>query len=208
VGVVPDLLATGLTSDASDPMLYLPLDRARSQLTSIAVRARDVDAQLLLDLRQTVRSVESDAVVDVATAGELLYASIARERFTTMLLSVFATLALALAAVGVYGVLSQVVIARTREIGVRMALGANAVAITTDVMRGGATATLAGLTVGAFVAIAGIRALRSEIFGLSHGRVDVFATAAVILLVVALASMLLPALRAARMDPLRAIATD
>jgi putative ABC transport system permease protein len=189
-------------------MLYLPLDRARSQLTSIAVRARDVDAQLLLDLRQTVRSVESDAVVDVATAGELLYASIARERFTTMLLSVFATLALALAAVGVYGVLSQVVIARTREIGVRMALGANAVAITTDVMRGGATATLAGLTVGAFVAIAGIRALRSEIFGLSHGRVDVFATAAVILLVVALASMLLPALRAARMDPLRAIATD
>jgi predicted permease len=207
VGVVGDIRATGLTADVAAPMLYFPLREPAAQM-SLAVRARDIDARLLLELRQAVRNAEADAVVDVATAHELFAATIARERFTTTLLSTFAALALILAAIGLYGVLAQVIIARTREIGLRMALGADAVRIGALVMRSGLLATLCGLVAGALLAGAGIRILHSEIFGLAGHQPAAYAAAALLLLVIAITAMLGPAWRAARMDPLRAIAVE
>lgn len=207
VGVVRDMSATGLSNPAAPPVLHLPLRGGPAQMV-IAVRARDTDARLLLDLRQAVRHAESDAVVDVATMRELLHSSIGRERFATVLLSVFAALAVILAAVGLHGVLSQVVVARTREIGLRMALGADAARIGSFVLRGGLAVTAAGLLAGAVLAAAGIRILRSEVFGLAAHQPAAYIAAAVVLVAVATLAMLVPALRAARLDPLRALSTE
>jgi putative ABC transport system permease protein len=207
VGVVSDIRATGLAADAAVPMLYFPLRRPAAQM-SLAVRARDIDAQLLVDIRQIVRQTEPHAVIDIATTRELLAASIARERFTTALLSTFAMLALILAAIGLYGVLSQVVVARTREIGLRMALGADASRIGVLVMRSGLLATVSGLAIGGGLAAAGIRVLRSGVFGLTEHQPGAYATAALLLFVIAVLAMMGPAQRAARMDPLRAIGVE
>jgi putative ABC transport system permease protein len=207
IGVVRDIRATGLAEGDSEPLGYWPLRNVRAQMT-IVVRVHAEDPQVLLDLRQVVRLTEPDAIVDVATARELLGATIARERFTTMLLSTFAALALLLAAVGLYGVLSQMVVGRTHEFGVRMALGADAGRIHALVLRSGLLATLGGLTVGALLAGAGLRVLRSEVYGLAAQQPTAYGLAAAVLLFVALAAMVGPAARAAGLDPMRAIRVD
>jgi putative ABC transport system permease protein len=158
--------------------------------------------------RQVVRRAERDAVVELASVRELLGDSLARERFTTFLLTVFAALALVLAAVGLYGVLSHFVVSRTREIGVRVALGATASRIRTLVLRAGLSAVLVGLLFGSCLAAAGLHVLRSAIFGLSEQRPSGYAATTIVLLVVGSIAMLLPAHRAARLDPVRAIRAE
>jgi putative ABC transport system permease protein len=207
VGVVRDIRTSGLTDDGSTPLAYWPLQHVRERMTIIA-RANREDAQLMLDLRQTVRRTEPDAIIEVVTAREMLGATLAQERFTTSLLSAFAALALLLAAVGLYGVLSQVVVSRTREIGVRIALGADAGRIWRLVLRTGMLATIVGLVLGAGLSALGLRALRGQVFGLTEAQPTSYIAAAGVLLIVSLAAMLVPASRAARMDPMRAIRVE
>jgi predicted permease len=207
VGVARDIRALGLNDDGSTPLLYWPLERVQGRMRIVA-RVNGENPQLMLDLRQTVRRTEPDALVEVATGREMLGATLAQERFTTTLLSTFAALALLLAGVGLYGVLSQVVISRTREIGVRMALGADASRIRRLVLRTGMLATLAGLALGAALAAAGHRALRNQLFGLADARPGAYLVATGVVLAVALAAMLVPATRAARLDPMRVIRVE
>jgi putative ABC transport system permease protein len=206
VGVVRDIHPAGLADIVDRPLAYWALQHVRPRMT-IVVRAQSTP-QLLARLRQIVRTAESDAVTEIATVRELLGASLARERFTTSLLSAFAALALLLAAIGLYGVVSQVVVSRTREIGVRVALGATTAAIRRLILRDGLYATALGLAAGALLSAAGLRLLRSEVFGLAEPQTAAYVIAGLALLLVGTAAMTVPARRAARLDPVQAIRTE
>ena len=212
VGVVPDIRSSGLADDGTFPLVYWlrrPMqDRMVRDRMVIVVRSTEADAQFMLDLRQMVRRSEPDALVEIQTVREMLGATLAQERFTTSLMTGFAALALLLAAVGVYGVLSQLVVSRTREIGVRIALGADAARIRRLVLRSGMLATLVGLGIGAGLAGAGVRVLRGQVFGLTDAQPGAYVVAAVVLLAVSTIAMLVPASRAARLDPMRAIRVE
>jgi putative ABC transport system permease protein len=207
IGVARDIHPTGLAEAADEPLAYWPLQRVRARMT-VVVRADAITAQLLQDLRQIVRHAEPDAVVDIATVEELLRTSLARERFTTSLLSGFAALALLLAAIGLYGVLSQVVLSRTREIGVRVAMGASAARIAALVLRAGMSAVVIGLVFGGMLAAVLVKLLRAQVFGITAMPSVAYGGATVAVLVVAAAAIAVPALHAARLDPVRAIRVE
>ena len=212
VGVVRDIRTSGLADEGTFPVAYWLRQQMRDRMVRdrmvIIVRSTAADPQFMLDLREIVRRSEPDAIVETETVREMLGASLAQERFTTSLLTTFATLAVLLAAVGLYGVLAQVVVSRTREIGVRIALGADAARIRRLVLRTGMSATLLGLALGAGLAGVGLRVLRGQVFGLTDAQPGIYVAAAGVLLAVALAAMLIPAARAARLDPMRAIRVE
>lgn len=204
VGVAADVRVNGLAHDATEPVLYLP--RAawdRRQLLAIRLES-GADAGTWLEsatLRDRIARVAPDAVVEVELAATAMADTLVQERFTALLVAGFATLALLLTATGMYGVLSRAVVARTREIGIRMSLGADRRAVRTMVFGSGAGATLAGLLGGTLLAFLGLRALSSQLFGLDPARPGAYLLAAVALALVSLVATWLPARRAARLDP-------
>ena len=136
---------------------------------------------------------------------EVVDSSLAPNRFNTVLLGIFAVLALVLAAVGVYGVVSHTVNQRTHEIGIRMALGAQGEDVLGLVLRQGMKLVLIGLAVGLVCAFLATRQLESMVYGVSTKDPWTFATVALALAAVALAANFLPARRATRVDPLTAL---
>jgi putative ABC transport system permease protein len=156
------------------------LDSARSQV-------RQMNGQLPLGL--------------VRTMDEVVAASVSSRRFNMLLLTGFAALAMLLAALGVYGVISYSVTQRTQEFGVRITLGARARDIVGNVLRTGAGAAVLGVVIGLCGALAATRLLANFVYGVSVRDPLVFASVAAVLLGVALASALLPAYRATRVDP-------
>jgi ABC-type antimicrobial peptide transport system permease subunit len=134
--------------------------------------------------------------------------SVAERRFTMLLLAAFAGVAVALAAIGIYGVLAYLVSQRTAEIGVRLAIGATPGDVARLFVREGASLTIGGLVAGLVGAIAAARALRSLLFGVTATDATTFAVVAAALLAVALAASYLPARRAARVDPMAALRAD
>jgi ABC-type antimicrobial peptide transport system permease subunit len=134
--------------------------------------------------------------------------SIARQRFAMTLLSVFAAVALLLASIGIYGVLSYVVGQRTREIGIRMAMGAQKGDVVGAVLRDGARMTLPGIGIGLALALAMTRLMSALLFGVTPTDVVTFASVAVLLCLVALLACYLPARRASRLDPMQALRAD
>jgi putative ABC transport system permease protein len=138
----------------------------------------------------------------------ILSDELAPRRFTSLLFALFAGLALALAAVGLYGVLSYGVSRRTVEIGIRAALGASRSDISTLVLGRGARLVATGIALGLAAGYAGARALSRLLFGIGAGDPATFASVAVFLLLVALVATYLPARRAARLDPLLALRSE
>jgi putative ABC transport system permease protein len=173
------------------------------------VRVTGDPAEIANAVRAAVWRVDHDQPVwRVRTMNRVLDEARGGPRFTVWLMAAFATLALVLAAIGVYGVMSYAVARRTQEVGIRMALGARRGQVLAMVLREGMRTIVIALIVGLVVAVATTRLLSSQLFGVSAVDPLTFAVVPVLLAVVALAACYLPARRASRVDPIVALRAD
>jgi putative ABC transport system permease protein len=157
-------------------------------------------------IRQTVRSIDKDLpVTDVESFPEAVGASVAQERFRTLLMSSFSGIALILAAVGIFGVISYSASQRTHEIGIRMALGAQRRNVLRLILGQGAKLALLGLGAGVLAALLLSRLMGSLLYGVSATDPLTFGTVAIVLLGVAVTACYIPARRAMRVDPMVAL---
>jgi putative ABC transport system permease protein len=174
-------------------------------LTFVARTTGDALA-LVPFIRQTVRSFDPNLPLsDVRTLQRVVDNSLSQPRFTTLLLGFFAALALALAMIGIYGVISLLVTRRRQEVGIRMALGATSRSILQMVVKRGMTLAAVGVIIGLVGAVWVTRALTSLLYGIGRFDPVTFATAPLILAAVALVACAIPAMRAAAMDPVSAL---
>ncbi|HLL70266.1 MAG TPA: ABC transporter permease [Pyrinomonadaceae bacterium] len=205
VGVVGDVRHYGLDKPAN-MQVYLPHQQKPSQQMTIVVRsASDAESQINA-VRNQVWAVDKDQpVYDIKLMSEYVAESVAQRRFSMWLVAIFASVALVLAVVGIYGVMSYTVAQRTREIGVRMALGAQASDILKLVVGQGMALTLAGVATGIVLAFAVTRVMSSLLFGVSAADPLIFSAVAVLLTTVALVACYLPARRATKVDPMVAL---
>jgi putative ABC transport system permease protein len=172
----------------------------------VLVRVDGDPAAVAPSLRAVVRGLDPALpLFGVEPLEQTLANSVAQRRFTMLLLGVFAAVAFLLAAIGVHGVLSYAVAQRTREIGIRMALGADRGSVRGLVLRQGATLAALGLALGVLGALVVSRALSSLLYGVGARDPLTFATAALLLGAVALIATYLPAGRAAAVDPMEAL---
>jgi len=162
--------------------------------------------KLLASVRAEVQALNRDlATYRPAAMEQLIGVSLARTRFSTTLLGVFAAMALLLAAIGIYGVVSYTVGQRTREIGIRMAMGARPIDAIGLILRQGSKPILMGIAAGFLASIAATRALSSLLYGVSATDPLVFAGVSIFLAIVAFAASYFPARRAIKVDPMMAL---
>lgn len=203
IGIVGDVLESGL-GHASRPNVYVPLVDARE--IAWVVRTRGAP-QALRSAIQSELSIASGGlpVGEVRTMEDLLSRSLAAETFRTVVLTTYACSALFLAAVGVYGLMAYVVSGRVHELGIRLALGARPGDIRTRVIFQGMRPALAGIALGIIAAFGLTRGLAGFLFGVKPWDPLVFSMIPLVLIGVALAAVLLPAVRASRIDPIDAL---
>ena len=207
IGVVSDVRYNGL--DRSPEAVYGPLSEGWQRDLNLFLRTADAPAALASRVRETLKSLDADVPLDdVAPMEERIYASIAQPRHWTALLGGFAGVALLLAAVGIFGMLSYTVRTRQREIGVRMALGASGGAVVRMIVRRGLLHALAGTALGLVAALLATRIVADSLYGVSTYDAPTLATVTVLLLAVAAVACWLPARRAAAIDPVDAIRLD
>jgi putative ABC transport system permease protein len=209
VGVVKDVRQMGMDVDVKAEM-YFPYRQIKSHPwyapRDLVIRATVDPMSLVSSVREQIREVDAEQpVANIATMEKLLSEEAAPRRLGMILVSVFAGLALLLAALGIYGVLSYFVAQQTPEIGIRQALGAEPSDILKLVLKKGLGWTLAGVAVGSVAAFALTRLMGSLLFGVSATDLPTFAMVAFILTGVALAACLVPARRATRVDPMVAL---
>jgi putative ABC transport system permease protein len=209
IGVVDDVRHAGLQAEIQ-PEYYVDLrEFALSEATRpyFAVRTRGDTADLVPTIRSVVRQIDARAGVDLnlARMSDIVSASVTRPRFYTALLSTFAAIAVALAVIGIYGVMAHSVAQRTREIGIRVALGARRSQILALVLRQGIALTLAGICIGLAGAAAITRYLEGMLFGLTPLDPATFVAVSVMLAMIATAASYVPARRATKVDPLVAL---
>ena len=160
-------------------------------------------------VRAEVRTIDPELPVDtVRPLREIVHESVAEPRFRTLLLTGFAITALALAAIGVYGLISYSVAQRRREIGIRVALGASARQVVGPIVREGMTLALAGVVLGALGAFAATRLIESLLFGVAPTDPLTFVAVSGLLLFVAFVASYIPSRRALRVDPLAALRAE
>jgi predicted lysophospholipase L1 biosynthesis ABC-type transport system permease subunit len=213
VGVVDDVRGDALDAEPH-PQFFVdlrqvpgfPFSEFRPQF---AVRTAGDTTAILANLRDIVRQVESRASVDnVATVDQIVWNSIARPRFYAVLFALFAMVSVTLAAVGIFGLMAYLVAQRTREIGIRMALGAQRSEVMTGVLGQSAILIVIGVALGLGAAAGLSRYLEGMLFGLTPLDPATFATASLLFLVVALVASFVPARRATRVDPLVALRAE
>jgi predicted permease len=219
VGVVGDLKQSGLAAQ-TEPQAWQPwMQLADSQLANgtlgflrgikLMVRADVAPLTVVGAIREEVRRLDPALpITGVQTLDDIVGASAAGQRFNAALLGAFAGVALLLSAVGIGGVLAISVSQRSQEIGIRLALGAHANDVVAMVIRQGMTLVVCGLAIGLPVALAATRLLRSLLFDVTAHDAVSFATATVLLCVVALTACAVPALRASRINPIAALRID
>jgi putative ABC transport system permease protein len=208
VGIVGDVKANGLESE-SRPMIYWPYTQFPSSFNRIVIRAEGDQSSVIAAVKREVQAIDSEQPIsDIRTMDEVLSSAAAGRRFNLALLGGFAIAALALAAAGVYGVASYMVAQRTREIGIRMALGAERRNIVLLIMKQSAGLTAAGIVVGLAGAIALTRLMSSLLFEVSPTDPLTFASVSLMLAGVALGASFAPARRAANVDPMIALRSE
>ena len=202
VGIVGDVKHSALDKEAK-PEIYFPMAQTTRRNMSLAVRASGDPMQFVAAVRGQVWAVDKDIPIsNIETMERLMAKSVAPRRFNMLLLGVFALVGLALAGVGLYGVMSYTVTQRTREIGVRMALGAQSGDVLRLVIGEGMKLALIGALLGLGGALALTRLMKTLLFGVSATDPLTFIVIAAVLIIVALLAALVPARRAASMDPL------
>ena len=205
IGVVGDLRDVAL-SRTPGPMMYVPFAQAPLYGGEIVVRSSSSAASVAAGIRQTVQSIDQDLpVTDVEAFPEAVGASVAQERFRTLLMSSFSGIALILAAVGIFGVISYSASQRTHEIGIRIALGAQRRAVLGLILGQGAKLALLGLGAGAVAALLLTRLMAGLLYGVSATDPLTFGAVAIVLLGVAVTACYIPARRAMRVDPIVAL---
>jgi putative ABC transport system permease protein len=207
VGVAEDASTMGPGSISTAPFLYRPLSAPGLQ-TTILLRADNVD-----DLAGTVRRISKSldpllAAPKVEGVEHVVDAAVAGPRFTMLLLTAFTVLALVLAAVGLYGVMAYSVAQRTREIGIRMALGATQSVIARSVVTRGVALAAVGAVLGLGGAYWGTRLIEKMLYGVNKLDAASFAAGAAVLLLTAILACVVPTRRALGVDPIRAIRAD
>jgi predicted permease len=208
VGVVADIKYDGIRADAV-PAIYFSGLQSSVKRRTIVVRSSGATAPLLDGIRRELAAMNpSLALTNVQTLDEVLSAAQSRDRFSALLLTLFGVVALLLAAVGVYGVLSQAVAQRRTEVGIRMALGADRGSVRGMVLADGLKLVGVGLVLGTVAALLFSGALSSQLFGVDPRDPRVYAPVVLTLLGVGVLASLLPAWRATRVDPAIAMRAD
>jgi predicted permease len=205
VGIVGDVKDSDLAARES-AQIYVPFVQNPFWAADIAVRAYRNPGALSGELREQIRAIDSALpVAEVRPMAEAIDSSIAQPRFRTALLTLFGAAALLLAAIGIYGVLAYTVAQQTREIGIRMALGANPARVLRLVLARGLRLAAAGTAIGVLTALLLTQLLNSLLFGVSATDPVTFAAVAGLLFAVALLACYVPARRAMRVDPMVAL---
>ncbi len=205
VGVIGDIKRKGLTADF-DPQYYLPYGQAMITNPYLVVRSNGDPAAMQAAVGAVIHeSDKSVPVYQASTMEEYLSKSAAQPRFQTFLLSCFAVISLTLAAVGLYGLLSYMVVQRTLEIGVRMALGAQRWDVLRMIVLRGLTLALVGVGLGMAASVALTRLISGMLFEVRPTDPLTFLVTAAILLLISVAASSAPAIRASRLDPIQTL---
>ena len=208
VGTVGDIRFQGLAT-AVPPAMYLPLHQNPLGNVTLIVRAEGDPMAVLPTIRRHLGELDAEvALFGITTADAALASSLDQRRFNTTLLMLFAGVALTLAMIGVYGVLSYSVAQRTREMGVRLALGADPRAVVKLVLAGGIGLVATALVLGIVASLFATRALESLLFGVAAGDAGTLAAVAALLGGTALLACYVPARRASRVDPLVSLRSE
>ncbi|HVT58307.1 MAG TPA: ABC transporter permease [Thermoanaerobaculia bacterium] len=208
VGVAGDVRNDGLSSQPA-PALYVPMAAAQRSTMKLFVRTAGDPAAVAAAVRTAIWDLDPELPIsEIATLGQVVAAAVEQPRLLTLLVSLFGAVAVALAALGTYGVISYAARQRTREIGIRMALGADRREVVALVVRRGTALSLAGLAIGLLAALGLTRLLAGLLYGVSATDLPTFAVAALLVAAVALLASYLPARQAAGVDPLLAIRAE
>jgi putative ABC transport system permease protein len=208
IGEVGDVHGHGLAADPV-PEMYRPFGQFALESMTLMVRGSGDPIDLSRSVRHALTSVDPTVIIDeIHPMREVVAESVAGPSRLTWLLVSFGTLALTLAATGVFGVVAFAVASRTRELGIRVALGASGRSILSLVLRQGLVLTALGLVVGSVLAIATVGAVRSQLYDVPPHDPVVYVIAAVTLLLVVLLATYLPARRASRVDPMIALRNE
>jgi len=205
VGVVGNTNAAGLRA-AAPPIVYVPYAQLAGDFpTTVAVRATGPPGQAAAAIEQTLRARLPDSTIDVRPLSKQIEATLVQERVLATLAGAFGVVAIGLTCIGLYGLLAFTVVRRTKEIGIRMAMGAQRTQVIAMVIDDAARRVAAGIAVGLPVAWAAARGIQSILFGLKPTDPAAIGAAIAALAAAALAAAYLPARRASRVDPLSAL---
>jgi predicted permease len=214
VGVVADVRHNGITGVIKEKF-YIPHTQWDKSVgnpirsMSLVVKTDGDPLQVIGPIRQEIRALDPALpIAEVRTMEEIVGATLSTPRFTGALLGLFAVLALSLSAVGIYGVLSYIVSRRTREIGIRLAIGARPGQVLAMVLRNGLALSFSGIALGVAAAAAATRLMMSLLHGVTPWDPATFAAVTAMLSSVALLASLVPAWRATRVDPVTALKTE
>jgi len=205
VGIVRDVKSHGL-AEAAEPAYYIPARQFPQADMQVFVRTEGDPVLLTGALREQVRYIDRDQPVSRITTMERLASNaVAQPRFNMVMMSLFGGLALSLAAIGIYGLLAQTISSRTREIGVRMALGAQPVDVLRSVIAEGMVLSVSGTAAGLLIALGTSRLMSSLLFEVSSSDTTTFVVTTFLLLIAALVACYIPARRATKVDPMIAL---
>ena len=205
VGVVEDVKYFGL-AQPSEASLYLPVAQAPFRRMSYVLRTGGDPESMIATVRRELQAVDPTVPISqISTMERIVSTSVARERFSMILLVLFAGVALLLAAVGVYGVISYAVSQRTAEMGIRIAMGAEPGDVLSLILADGVRLTLAGVGLGLLGAGLFSQVIESQLFGVSATDPVTFISVALVLSVVAMLAAYIPARRSSQMDPVVAL---